>query len=692
MKDISYEILDLFKTYGSTREGMDQALDQDERPQVLHALSPIRENLLEWLDLTGQDQVLELGSGYGVFTGLLAGRCAHVTVVDDRDENLLVNRQRNQARGNITYGLEGGEDLTDRGNLEGQEPLFDWVFLVGPGREEPLEETVRRAGGYLKDGGRFVFACENAMGLRFLAGGGHDGEEASYTKGRLMSAFHEAGFTSMEFYYPMPDYRLPASIYSDRYLPGKGSITHMDVSYDRPRYACLNEEEVYDMLLEEGDFSRFSNGFLLIASKGAPLQKTVYVKYNRTRKQAFQIRTSILEEDGTRYVEKAALSSEGSWHILSFAKKYDQLKAFNPWVRVLEPLLSEDGMTVRFRFLEGITLAEKLGSQIRNGKAPLEEIRAAMKVVFDVDKDQTMPFTVTPEFTEVFGEIPDIDDISYKVSNIDGLFENLMLVKADAKNHGQDGQAGDERLYCLDYEWVFDFPVPAHFVQYRNLAYFYYKYQGLLQYAGLEDFLEEFSISRQTAALYASMEEAFQSYVHGDGSQGYLARYSQKVTGLGELMKTDEELTKARDRIHALQAEVEEKNFQIRKEQEVQRLTNNHVANLEVMIKDLRHEIDELGRLATYLNGHEALIFKVRRKLGAQVNKAFPKGTKKRKVLNYCFNTVKHPIRYGRLYATRSGRNQIDGDFKIGEDYLKYGRLVFPQVPGPGGEGPDVWD
>ena len=99
MKDISYEILDLFKTYGSTREGMDQALDQDERPQVLHALSPIRENLLEWLDLTGQDQVLELGSGYGVFTGLLAGRCAHVTVVDDRDENLLVNRQRNQEIG-----------------------------------------------------------------------------------------------------------------------------------------------------------------------------------------------------------------------------------------------------------------------------------------------------------------------------------------------------------------------------------------------------------------------------------------------------------------------------------------------------------------------------------------------------------------------------------------------------------------
>ena len=42
-------------------------------------------------------------------------------------------------------------------------------------------------------------------------------------------------------------------------------------------------------------------------------------------------------------------------------------------------------------------------------------------------------------------------------------------------------------------------------------------------------------------------------------------------------------------------------------------------------------------------------------------------------------------MRYGRLYATKEGRNQIEGDFKIGEDYLKYGRLVFPSVPGKGG-------
>ena len=58
MKDISYEILDLFRQYGSSLEGIRKALDSQSGPEVLHALSDIRENLLEWLDYTGCGEVL----------------------------------------------------------------------------------------------------------------------------------------------------------------------------------------------------------------------------------------------------------------------------------------------------------------------------------------------------------------------------------------------------------------------------------------------------------------------------------------------------------------------------------------------------------------------------------------------------------------------------------------------------------
>ena len=226
---------------------------------------------------------------------------------------------------------------------------------------------------------------------------------------------------------------------------------------------------------------------------------------------------------------------------------------------------------------------------------------------------------MTPEFLEVFGRDPAEDsqdsapgeleqqlsalsDASYAVSNIDGLFENLMV--------------SGGKLYCLDYEWVFDFPVPAGFVRYRNLVYFYYKYEGLMDYENAADFLKEFGIGEELSGLYAAMEESFQSWVHGDGTQGYMGNYKQRLVTLEELKAQEKELDQARERINQLQEEVEERNIQVKKDQEILRLTNNHVKNLEIMIKDLRHEIDELGKLATYLNGHEAAVYKLRRKLG----------------------------------------------------------------------------
>ena len=81
MNDISYEILDLFKKYGADKEGILKILEADSRPEVLYALSDIRRNLMDWMDFSGQEHVLQLGSDYGVITGLLAERCASVAVV-----------------------------------------------------------------------------------------------------------------------------------------------------------------------------------------------------------------------------------------------------------------------------------------------------------------------------------------------------------------------------------------------------------------------------------------------------------------------------------------------------------------------------------------------------------------------------------------------------------------------------------
>lgn len=689
MNDISYEILDLFKKYGSDPEGIQKILENDSRPEVLYALSDVRKNLFDWMELKKCENVLQLDSGYGVLTGLFAERCAHVTVTDRRDENLVVNEQRNSSADNISYIKENDWKKEDH------REAYDLVVLESSRPDMDLKAVVKEASQYVKQGGRLVFACENALGLCFLSGAVHDEDESAFTKGELEAAFREAGLETVEFYYPMPEYKRAQTVYSDRYLPGKGDIPHVTAVYDRQRWACIHEDEISDKLVQEKAFGLFANAYLAVASKEQEPFDTIFAKYNRTRKPQFQIRTRILEENGKRYVEKAALTEASGAHIGSMEEKHEKLSKVNPEVHVLEPHFSEDKQAVRFEFLTGKTLAEELGGQIRGKKAPVEAIQAAMEQVFSKAALRPESFYVTPEFLEVFGRNPAEDsqdsasgeleqqlsalsDASYAVSNIDGLFENLMV--------------SGGKLYCLDYEWVFDFPVPAGFVRYRNLVYFYYKYEGLMDYENAADFLKEFGIGEELSGLYAAMEESFQSWVHGDGTQGYMGNYKQRLVTLEELKAQEKELDQARERINQLQEEVEERNIQVKKDQEILRLTNNHVKNLEIMIKDLRHEIDELGKLATYLNGHEAAVYKLRRKLGVQVNKAFPKGTRKRKVLNYCFHTVRHPAKYMKMYATKEGRNLIEGDFKIGEGYLTGGHLSFPQYPGEGKEGKNGWE
>lgn len=434
MNDISYEILDLFKKYGSDPEGIQKILENDSRPEVLYALSDVRKNLFDWMELKKCENVLQLDSGYGVLTGLFAERCAHVTVTDRRDENLVVNEQRNSSADNISYIKEIDWKKEDH------RAAYDLVVLESSRPDMDLKAVVKEASQYVKQGGRLVFSCENALGLCFLSGAVHDEDESAFTKGELEAAFREAGLETVEFYYPMPEYKRAQTVYSDRYLPGKGDIPHVTAVYDRQRWACIHEDEISDKLVQEKAFGLFANAYLAVASKEQEPFDTIFAKYNRTRKPQFQIRTRILEENGKRYVEKAALTEASGAHIGSMEEKHEKLSKVNPEVRVLEPHFSEDKQAVRFEFLTGKTLAEELGGQIRGKKAPVEAIQAAMEQVFSKAALRPESFYVTPEFLEVFGRNPAEDsqdsasgeleqqlsalsDASYAVSNIDGLFE-----------------------------------------------------------------------------------------------------------------------------------------------------------------------------------------------------------------------------------------------------------------------------
>ncbi len=279
----------------------------------------------------------------------------------------------------------------------------------------------------------------------------------------------------------------------------------------------------------------------------------------------------------------------------------------------------------------------------------------------------------TDEFRRVFGEAPEIDDRSFSVSNVDGLFENLMIT--------QDG------TWVMDYEWVFDFPVPFGYLKYRILYYFYERFKSSFGWQDIYAFFDLFGMNEDLCKQYGAMEENFQTFVHGDSSQGYLRRYQQPVETLDTLLSKEIVLEDLQDKHKGLNIKyamleetLETKEVEITKRNEVQRLSNNHIANLEGMIKQLRHDIDEMRTLIAYLEKHESVINRTKRGIMDKIRSRFPKGSKKRKILDYGINTIKHPVRYGKLYLTEMGRNRIAGDFAIGNDYLEKGKLIFPAL------------
>ena len=277
MNDFSYEILDLLKKYDNDTNA---ALAGENSPQCLYAFSPLRENLFEWVEFEADSRILQIGSDYGSFTGILAEQAGEVVVLDPRDENLEVNRIRHSARENVTFV---------RGEVCDQTPWkvykdsskdiqaimskpFDYI-VMGPflmqSKKEEAAEVLKAVSNYLKEGGVLLAAVENETGVRYWMGA--EKPENSYLESEFHSLFAELTKTcggTFTMYYPVPDYRYPVAVYSDHYLPETGDVTNISARYDGPGFWFGSEEEAMAKACQNGMFTKFNNSFLGVWEKG----------------------------------------------------------------------------------------------------------------------------------------------------------------------------------------------------------------------------------------------------------------------------------------------------------------------------------------------------------------------------------------------------------------------------------------
>lgn len=277
---IEDDLLEIVKNYNSDLFA-DLIVERNSWPIFYH-LSELRENIINWYPFEPTGNILEVGSGCGAITGALCKVGNSVTCIELSKKRSLINAWRHRQFKNLEIIVGNFEDIK-------LDQLYDYVTLIGVleygalyiQSANPYVDLLKKIKSYLSNSGKLIIAIENKLGLKYWAGCKEDhvgryfeGIEdypskngiETFSKYELEQMIYQAGFSSVDFYYPYPDYKFPTKIYSDEYLPQVGELRENFRNFDLERMKIFDENKAYNTVIKAKEFPTFSNSFLLIVN------------------------------------------------------------------------------------------------------------------------------------------------------------------------------------------------------------------------------------------------------------------------------------------------------------------------------------------------------------------------------------------------------------------------------------------
>ncbi len=495
--EVEDEILEITRNYSAVEYR--RIIEERESWPVLYHLSPLRGNIVEWLPITKDMKVLEVGSGCGAITGTLARKAGQVTCVELSGKRSRINAYRHMDADNVTIHV---------GNFQEIEPDlpcdYDYICLIGVFEYaqayiqsgKPYESFLNIIKKHRKPEGHIAIAIENKFGLKYWAGCQEDhlgtyfsglenypdgGVVRTFTRDGLFQTAEKCGFTQMQMYYPYPDYKFMTSLYSDRRLPQVGELSLNLRNFDRERLLLFDEKKVFDTIIQEKQFPLFSNSYMLLLG---PSLEEEYVKYSNDRKQEFCIRTVQKTSTGGKIIEKHPLSEMAWAHIertaeaaRKLAKRYEGSGlSIN---RCSLDRTAEGAPYLRLEYLKGVRLEELLDDCLERN---------------DVDGFQRL-------FDEYLNRIS--HGAEERITDYDLIFANIII----------PGEINNE-WNVIDYEWSFERSIETKEIAFRAV-YCYLLENEQRNKLNLDLIMEKLDITQSAAEQYRRQEMTFQQYVTG---------------------------------------------------------------------------------------------------------------------------------------------------------------------------------
>lgn len=560
LQGIEKEIAEYINKY--SEDNYLDIIKQDDRLDVILALSKLRKNIVNWYPFGNECSILEIGANFGEITGALCQKAKRVISLEQNTKKKDVIEKRHKKFSNLEV-VDSLDDINEK---------FDYITLIGLEKSNlELHELLGKLKEYLKPHGKILLATNNKLSIDNMSKLNSQNEtiedmtKKQYSLSELEKKIRQAGFENRKVYYPLTDYKLPNVIFTFEEQLIENLIARNIVYNDKETVKLYEQNNLYRELLKEDIkyLEMFINSFFIEIFNGESEENEIkLVSFSNMRKEEFRIKT-IMKPD---YVYKYNENERSKAHLNMIKENIDILKRNN-----LNTLDSYDEEKIISRYTTEKSLDKVILDKIKNSQREeaIELIKKFKTEIFEKMEKCDFENNVFDKYNIKY-KPEDISKMTFlKYGLWDMIFQNCFVI--------------DNEFYFYDQEWREE-KVPINFMLYRAIKYF----PEIRFYLTIEELYDILNIDESMINLFEELDNKLQENIRNE--------HMWKIHRQGKTVK----------------------------ELKIEKLTADHKVNLrnivlaqkDAEINNLKAEIDKLNKdLREIYNSRSWKITKPLRKL-----------------------------------------------------------------------------